>query len=112
MLDRQIRLPGPQSQKTADVPAARIAWVEGKRAIDQRYHRIDFFAKRSERHCGIGQNAGDVLCQLYGPAAEIDPLLSDRIPIRSGSVADQLHAAVRRKGESGAVLRVPGNGLF
>jgi len=31
MLDRQIRLAGPQLEKTADVPAARVARIEGER---------------------------------------------------------------------------------
>src|ERR1700730_11954146 len=34
MLDRQIRLAGPQPEKTADVPAARVVRIEGEGAID------------------------------------------------------------------------------
>src|SRR5215471_20979116 len=49
MLDRQIRLPGPQSQKAADEPAARIARIKGESAIDQHDHRIDVLAETGER---------------------------------------------------------------
>src|ERR1700730_6233366 len=35
MLDREILLAGPQPEKTADVPAAREAGIEGEGAIDQ-----------------------------------------------------------------------------
>src|ERR1700756_5000859 len=99
MLDRQIRLPCPQSQKAAVVPAAGIARIERESAIDQRYHRVDVLAKRGKRHSGVGQNAWGVLRQLHGPAAEVDAFLPGRIAIW-GSVAGQLHTAERRKAES------------
>src|SRR6516162_11053757 len=103
--------PGPQSQKAADVPAARIAWIEGESAINQRYHRVDVLAEKGERHGGVGQNAGGVLRQLHSPAAEVNAFLPGRIPIWSGSVAGQLHAAERRKAARRAVLRVADDGL-
>jgi hypothetical protein len=56
MLDREIRLAGPQPEKTADVPATREARIEGEGAIDRCDHRIQVFAEHGERHCGVGQN--------------------------------------------------------
>ncbi len=57
MLDRQIRLAAPQPEKTADVPAARVARIKSERAIDQRDHRIEVLAGNRKRHCGVGHNA-------------------------------------------------------
>src|SRR6202047_1409832 len=45
MLDREIRLAGPQPEQTADVPAARVTWIEAESAIDQRDHRIQALAE-------------------------------------------------------------------
>jgi hypothetical protein len=44
MLDRQIGLSGPQSEKTAVVPATRKARIEGESAINRHEHRVDVLA--------------------------------------------------------------------
>ena len=112
MLDRQIRLPGPQPEKAADVPAARVAWIEGKSAIDQRDHRIGVFAETGESHCCIGQYARGVSRHPDSPAPEIDAFPPVRIAIRSGGVGGQQHATNRRKAESRAIVRVAGDSLL
>src|SRR5262249_13713773 len=112
VLDREIRLAGPQSEKPADVPAARKARIESKSAIDQRDHRIEIFAENRERHCGVGQNARVVPGDLDGPASKLDPLWADRIAIRDVEVRGQMLAALRRKPKGGTVTGVAGNGLL
>jgi hypothetical protein len=54
MLDRVVRLPSPQHEDAADVPAAREARVERQRTADQRYHCADVLAEIGEREGGIG----------------------------------------------------------
>src|SRR3984893_3226649 len=90
MLDREIRLAGPQPEKTADVPAAREARIEGEGAIDQCNHRIEVFAENSERHCGVGQNARVVPRRLDGPPSKVDSLRPDRVPIRGAKACSQM----------------------
>src|SRR6266404_5727694 len=111
MLDREIRLAGPQPEKTADVPAAREARIEGEGAINQRDHGINVFAENGERHCGVGQNARVVPRHLDGPPSEVDPLWPDRVPIWGVEARRQMLAALRRKPKGGAVMRVAGNRL-
>src|SRR6516162_5154272 len=41
VLDRDIRLAGPQLEKAADVPAARKARIEGESAIDRKSTRLN-----------------------------------------------------------------------
>ena len=55
MLDRALRLPGPQPEKAAHVPAARIVRIEAESAIDQRDHRVDVLAENDSRR-DAGQN--------------------------------------------------------
>src|SRR5215471_12055699 len=88
MFDREIRLASPKPHKTADEPAARIARIEVKSAIDQRDHRIEVFAENSERHRGIGQNPRVVRRRLDGPASKVYPLRPEHVPIRGVEVRD------------------------
>jgi hypothetical protein len=97
MLDRAIRLAGPQPEKAADVPAARETGIESEGVINQRDHRINVFAEHGERHCGIGQNARVVPTRLDGPPSKVDPLRSDRVSIRGVEACGQVLAALRRK---------------
>jgi len=54
MLDCQIRLAGPEPEGSADVPAAREAWVEGQRPVDQGHHGADVLAEIRKREGGVG----------------------------------------------------------
>src|SRR5215469_14138711 len=112
MLDRQIRLAGPHSQKAADVPAARIAWIEGESAIDQHDHRIDVLAETGESVRRVSQHARVVSRDLQGTVSKVDSLLPVRVPIRSGRLRDQMHATGCREAKGRAVLRVAGDGLL
>jgi hypothetical protein len=91
---------------------ARVARIEGERAIDQRDHRIEVFAENRERHCGVGQNARVVLRHLDGPAGKADPFGPERVAIRAVEVCRKMLAALRRKPKGRAVIRVAGNGLL
>jgi hypothetical protein len=112
MLDRQIRLPSPQPEKTADVPAARVAWIERESAINQRDHRIDVFAETGESQCCLNQYAGSVLRHPDSPSSEIYAFLPDRVSVRSGGVGCQIHATVRREAESRTVVWVAADSLL
>src|ERR1700730_18545562 len=105
MLDREIRLAGPQPEKTADVPAAREARIEGESVIDQHDHRIEVFAENGKRHCGVGQNARVVPGRREGPPSKVDPVRRDRGPIWRVEAWGQMLAGLRRKPEGGAVMR-------
>src|SRR5713101_4989257 len=109
MLHCQIRLPGPKPEETADVPAARVAWIQGERAIDQKHHRVDVLAESGERHGSVCQNPGIVASYFHGAAPKLNSLLPDILSIRSGGVCGQKMAAVPREAESWGVLRVTTN---
>ena len=93
MLDREIRLAGPQPEKTADVPAARVARIEGESAIDQRDHRIEVFAENGECHCGVGQNTGIVARHLDGALEDVFDLQDKVASSVAGVIEPALQAA-------------------
>jgi len=73
-LYREIRLPGPQREEAADVPAASEARVERQRAIYQRYRGVDVFAEKGEGEGGFGEGTWLVSRHLQAPPCEIDAI--------------------------------------
>src|SRR6516164_8758889 len=92
MLDSQIHLSRPQSQKTADIPAACVAWVEAESAIYERDHRIDVFAETGKGKSSVGQDARVVSRDRQSAMRKLDGLLFVSVPVRGRAVADEVHA--------------------
>ena len=61
MLDPEIGLAGPYSEKAAHKPAAGVARVERERAVDQADHRTNVLAEPGQHLGGIGEDARVVL---------------------------------------------------
>ena len=112
MLDRQIRLPGPQPEKAADVPAARVARIEGESAIDQRDHRIDVFAETGERKAASASTPGSFPATPTARRAKSMPFCGSHP--RSGAEASVTNRMqqIAAKRESRAIVRVAGDGLL
>src|SRR5271168_4773510 len=106
MLDREIGVPGPQSQPTAVDPAAGIARIELDATIDQCGRRIEIPAGVAERvgspakgiwvvasaaQCALGKIDGAPAVQLgiIGPAADVE-----------------MSVTLRRQGEGEIVVRI------
>src|SRR5215472_7778184 len=106
VFDRQIRLPGPQSEKAADVPAVRVTRIKGEGAVDQHDHRIDVLAETGKGKSGVRQDARVVSRDRQGAARKVDALLPVRIPIQGGAVADEVHAPASRQGERRSIIRI------
>ena len=71
MLDRDIELARPNPKSGTDVPAARKARVERKRAIYQRHHRTEILADICQRISGIRQDGRVVPSYCQSPSGEI-----------------------------------------
>src|SRR5204862_555237 len=81
MLNCRIRLPGPQPDDAADMPASCEARVERQRTVGQRHHCADVFVEIRECQGGICQRARVVSGCLQGPARQLNSLASVRFRI-------------------------------
>src|SRR3954469_6855394 len=89
MLDRDVGLPGPYPDCTADVPAASVARVERQRAVDQRDRHPYILAEKRQGMRRRSQGAGIVAGDFKGASGEIDALKAVRCRVFAEAVANQ-----------------------
>src|SRR6516165_11197454 len=71
MLDRDVRLAGPNPEEAADVPAAGVVRIQRQSVIDQRYHGADILAEIGQREGSIREDARVVASHFQGSPCEI-----------------------------------------
>ena len=108
----QIRLPGPEPESAADVPAAREAGVERQSTVDQRHHGTEILAEIAQRKGGIGDGAGIVTGYLQSPTGEIDALATVRRWIIAPGVQATPIVAERGPSESRPIMRISFDRFF
>src|SRR5215831_10281439 len=74
MLNREIMLTGKYPEKAAHKPAAGVARVQRKRAVDQSDHGADILAEYSQYVGGVGEDARVAFPHLKRLPSEIDGL--------------------------------------
>src|SRR5215467_5028738 len=94
------------------MPAAREVRVEGERAIYEGSHRNDVLPETGKRKGSVGQDTRVVSGNRQGTARKLDALLSIRVPIRGGAVADEVHAPVSCQGERRSKMRIASDRLL
>src|SRR5438132_13860568 len=106
MLDPEIGLAGPHSEKAAHKPAAGVARVERERTVDNADHRTNILAEPREHLGGIGKDARVVLRHLQRLPSKIAGLAAGCLRLFGPAFDDEPQAAVCRPGECRSVMRI------
>src|SRR5262249_26658970 len=104
MLDREIGLAGPDSEKAAQQPATGVTRVERQRSVEQPDHSADILAEASQDLGGVDEDARLVLPHVESLPSEIDGLASGFLRLFSPAVVDEPGVAIRRPGECRGVM--------
>src|ERR1700675_1535905 len=103
MLNREIRLAGPEPENAAYIPAAGEARVQRERTVDQPDHGTEVLAKIRQHEGHIGEDTRVVLRHLKRLSSKIDSLAA----ISSGpAVNGEPPVAHRRQGKCRPVTRI------
>src|SRR5215831_19168593 len=106
MLDREIGLTGPDSEKAAQQPATGVTRVEPQRSVEQPDHCADILAEASQDLGGVDEDARLVLRHVERLPSEIDGLASGWFWLFGPAVVDQPCVAIRRPGECRSVMAI------
>ncbi len=106
MLDREIVLTGKGPDKTAQKPAAGIAWVERQRALNQPDHGADILAEKGQHQGGVGEDARVVLRHLKRLPGKISGLMAVCLQRCGPTVGDEQLVAGRRPGKRRPVMPI------
>src|SRR5215831_8757189 len=112
MLDREIGLTGPDSEKAAQQPATGVTRVEPQRSVEQPDHRTDILAEASQDLGGVDEDARLVLPHVKRLPSEIDGLAPGWFWLFGPAVVDKPRVAIRRPGECRGVMAIDRDCLF
>src|SRR5215831_9876821 len=104
MRDRQIRLAGPQTKETADIPSAGGARVERKGALDDRDHGVDVLAELRQHKGGIGENRGVIARSFKRPSSRLYPAATGGLRFIAPAIEVAPHMAHRGPGKGWPVI--------
>jgi hypothetical protein len=106
MLNRKIRLTGPDPQKATHIPAASEARVKRERTVDQSDHGFDILAKIREHKRGVDEYARVVLSHFERFPREFDGSATRCFRLCGPAVSDNSHMTERRPGNCWPVMPI------
>src|SRR5713101_1664672 len=106
MLDREVRLTGPEPENATHIPAAGEARVKRQRALYQPDHGADILTEVSQHLGGIGEGRRIVLRCLERLSGKIDGLATNCLRRCGPAGHNELSAAYRRPGKGRPVMRI------
>src|SRR5215468_8164497 len=112
MLDREVRLPGPQPEPPAPKPTTSRARIELQAAVQCSDGDVDFFAEVAEHESSAAEDGRIFGRRFNGPPGEFHALPATYLQVFGPAVYMSIIVAECRVDQSSAVARVARYRLF